>query len=105
MRRSTIGHIEETPDVCGGKPRISGTRIRVQDIVAWTELGRSPDEIIDGYPHITLADVHAALAYYHDHRDEIDRQIQEDEEFIAKFRAEYLARKAGRDADADPISP
>jgi uncharacterized protein (DUF433 family) len=105
MRRSSVGHIEASPDVCSGKPRIAGTRIRVQDVVAWTELGRSPDEIVDGYPHITLGDVYAALAYYHDHRDEIDRQIKEDEEFVAQFRAKSLARTTGKDADADPLSP
>lgn len=105
MRRSSVGHIEASPDVCSGKPRIAGTRIRVQDIVALTEIGRSPDEIVDGYPHITLGDVYAALAYYHDHREEIDRQIREDEEFVAQFRAQYLARTTSKDADADPLSP
>ena len=105
MRRSSVGHIEASPDVCGGKPRIAGTRIRVQDIVAWTELGRSPDDIVGGHPHITLGDVYAALAYYHDHREEIDRHIREDEEFVEEFRVKYLARMSGKDADADPLSP
>ena len=45
-------HIEITPGVCGGKPRISGHRIKVQDIVIWHEkLGLSPDEIVSNYPH------------------------------------------------------
>ena len=105
MRRSSVGHIEASPDVCGGKPRIAGTRIRVQDIVAWTELRRSPDEIVDGYPHITLGDVYAALAYYHDHREEIDRQIREDDEFVAQLRAKSLTRMTSKKADADPLSP
>jgi len=96
-------HIESSPDMCGGKPRIAGTGIRVQDIVAWTELGRSPDDIASGYPHITLADVYAALAYYHDHCQEIDRQMQEDEEFVAQFRAEYRGRQSGG-GDADERS-
>ena len=65
----------------------AGHRIRVQDIVAWYEFhGMTPDEIVSGYPQITLADVHAALAYYHAHRDEIQRQMTEDEEFVDKLR-------------------
>lgn len=40
-------HIEITPDVCGGKPRIAGHRIKVQDIVIWHErMGLSPDELL-----------------------------------------------------------
>ena len=75
-------HIEITPGVCGGKPRIAGHRIRVEDIVIWHEkMGLSPDEIVSQYPSITLADVYAALAYYHDHFEEIRQHIREDEEY------------------------
>ena len=70
-------HIVSTPGVCGGKPRIADSRIRVQDIVVWHEAwGLSPEEIVTDFPQLTLAQVHAALAYYHDHRDEI-RQSHE----------------------------
>src|ERR1700752_1555274 len=80
--------IETTPGVCGGKPRIAGHRIRVQDIAAWHELqGMSADQIVAGYPQLSLADVHAALAYYHSHRDEIHRQMKEDEEFVEQLRS------------------
>ncbi len=82
-------HIEITPGVCGGKPRIAGHRIRVQDVVIWHErMGLSPDEIVSQYPSITLADVYAALAYYHDHLEEIRQQIQEGEEFARKLQAQ-----------------
>ncbi|MEM1173016.1 MAG: DUF433 domain-containing protein, partial [Cyanobacteria bacterium P01_H01_bin.35] len=54
-------HIEITPGICGGKPRIAGHRIRVEDIVICHEkMGLSPDEIVSQYPSITLADVYAA---------------------------------------------
>ncbi|MEG3844480.1 DUF433 domain-containing protein [Microcoleus sp. herbarium14] len=73
-------HIEITPGVCGGKPRIAGHRIKVQDIAIWYEdMGLSPDEIVYHHPSITLADVYAALAYYHDCRQQIRQQIREDE--------------------------
>jgi uncharacterized protein (DUF433 family) len=79
-------HIETTPGVCGGKPRIAGHRIRVQDIVLWTEQGESADEIVSSFPQLSLADVHAALAYYFDHQAEIDADIRQDDEFIAQLK-------------------
>ena len=61
--------------------------------MAWHEVhGRSPDEIVSGYPHITLADVHAALAYYHSHRDEITTQMKQDEEFVESLQKKFLDR-------------
>ena len=80
-------HIESTADTCGGKPRIAGTRIRVQDIVVWIEAGRSPDEIVASYAQLTLADVYAALAYYHDNRTVIDGQIRQDDEMVLQMRS------------------
>lgn len=81
-------HIEITPGVCGGKPRIAGHRIRVEDIAIWHErMGMSPDEIVYHYPTITLADVYAALAYYYDHLEEIRQQIQEDEAEALEMKA------------------
>ena len=57
-------HIELTPDTAGGKPRIRGHRIRVQDIAIWHErLGKSADEIAAEYD-LTLADVYAAREQY-----------------------------------------
>lgn len=82
-------HIQITPGVCGGKPHIAGHRIRVQDVVIWYEhQGMSPDEIAYHYPSITLADIHAALAYYYDHLEEIRQQIHESEEFADKLASE-----------------
>jgi uncharacterized protein (DUF433 family) len=79
-------HIEVTLGVAGGKPRIAGHRITVQDIAVWHErLGLSADEIATEYD-LSLADIHAALAYYYDHREEIDRAIRDDETFIAEMR-------------------
>jgi uncharacterized protein (DUF433 family) len=81
-------HVETKPNVCGGRPCIVGTRIRVQDIYVCHELkGMTTDEILGAYPSISLADIHAALAYYHDHRDEINRQMQEEREFVEALKA------------------
>jgi len=71
-------HIETVQGAGGPKPRVAGTRIRVQDIVIWHERsGMSVDEIVSTYPTLTKADVYAALAYYWDHREELDRQWSE----------------------------
>jgi len=73
-------HITKTPGVCGGRACIAGHRVRVADIVAWHERrGYSPDEVVTLFPGIGLGDVHAALAYYFDHRDEIDADLRADE--------------------------
>jgi hypothetical protein len=56
--------------------------------VIWTEEGRSADEIVADFPQISLADVYAALAYYHDHREQIDRDIREDEEFFEGMKVQ-----------------
>lgn len=82
-------HIEITPGICAGKPRIAGHRIKVQDVVIWHErMGLSPDEIVSQYPGITLADVYAALAYYHDNLEEIRQQIREDEAFAKELQVQ-----------------
>ncbi|GAX36420.1 DUF433 domain-containing protein [Nodularia sp. NIES-3585] len=81
-------HIEITPGICGGKPRIAGHRIKVQNIVLWYErMGMSPDEIVYHYPSISLADVHAALAYYYDNIEEIRKDIEDDEVFAREMKA------------------
>ena len=94
--KSLDQHIEITPNVVGGKPRIAGRRITVQDVMVWHELmGQSADEIAAGYD-LSLADIYAALAYYFDHQEEIDTQMRVDEAFIEEMRRQtpsLLARK------------
>jgi hypothetical protein len=53
----------------------------------WHDLrGWSPAEIVMQFPHLKLADVYAALAYYHDHREEIDREMREAEELVERMK-------------------
>ena len=67
---------------------IAGTRIKVRNVYVLSELhGRNPDEIVSAYPHLSLAQVHAALSYYFDHMDEIHAELQEDKAFLEQFRA------------------
>ncbi len=79
-------HIEITPDMRGGKPRIANTRITVADIVLMhLRLGQSLEEIAGKY-ELPLAAVYAAMAYYYDHQAEIDRSIEADQAFAEAFR-------------------
>jgi uncharacterized protein (DUF433 family) len=80
-------HITKTPGVCGGKACIAGRRIRVMDVVVWHEMrGMCPEEIVHNFPGITLADVHAALAYYFDNRAEIEADSRHEREAAESFK-------------------
>jgi uncharacterized protein (DUF433 family) len=86
-------HITKTPGVCGGKACIAGHRVRVMDVVVWHERrGYSADEVVGMFPGITLADVHAALAYYFDNREEIEADFRKDEEWERSARANYPSK-------------
>jgi uncharacterized protein (DUF433 family) len=84
-------HIVHTPGTMGGEARIAGHRIRVRDVVCARDLeGLSPEEIVASvYPSLTLAEVYSALAYYEDHRDEVDRAVADEERFVAEFRRQH----------------
>lgn len=79
-KKSKHPYIERKKGVCGGEPAITGTRISVSLIVELERSGNSVDEIVAMYPHITHAQVYDALSYYYDHKDEIDKIIEENKE-------------------------
>ena len=82
-------HIISTPDTLGGKPRIAGHRISVQDVAIWHErMGMSADEIATEYG-LTLGEVYAALSYYHDHREEIDARIREGAARVEELKQQH----------------
>jgi uncharacterized protein (DUF433 family) len=94
-------HVDSHPDKCGGKPCVAGTRVRVWDEATHIErLGYTPDEVIVAYPRLSLADVYGAMAYYWDHREEIEarmrREHAEVEEWIAKHGAGPLSEAPTR---------
>lgn len=65
----------KTPGICGGRIRIDGTRITVHRITVLYKQGQQPEEILQSYPHLTLSQIYTALAYFHAHRDEIEREL------------------------------
>ena len=101
-------HIEKNSRVCGGKACVKGTRIRVQDIYVWHELqNQCPEEIVTNFPQLSLADVHAALAYYWDNRDEIHQEIKRADEFVEELKKAFpskLKEKLKANDAADAIS-
>jgi uncharacterized protein (DUF433 family) len=75
-----IETIISDPKIRGGRPIIAGTTLRVSDVVAYyLYAGHTPDELAAGF-NLTLGQVHAALAYYHFHRGEVDAELRNDAE-------------------------
>ena len=94
-------HITKTSGVCDGKACIAGTRIRVMDIVVLHEQGILPEQMLEHYSSrpLTPAEIHSALAYYYDHKDEIEASFEEDRRNEAEHEArkmEYLSRRPAR---------
>jgi uncharacterized protein (DUF433 family) len=86
-------HITQTLGVVGGKPRIAGSRIRVLDIVVWHEKrGLSTDQVVELFPELSLADVYAALAYYFDHRDEIEKDFLREAITVNQIRPHFPSK-------------
>lgn len=82
-------YIVQDEGICSGKPRIDGTRMKVQHIaLEYVHMRLSVDEICKSHPHITRGQIHAALSYYYDHQEEIEGDIKDDEEFAKRMEAE-----------------
>jgi len=92
-------YVERRPGVCGGNPVIGGTRFPVRSVVTSVyRFGMTPEEMVEAWPYLTLAHIHDALSFYHDHRRMIDRAIRENRETVVRRRASDLdaGRKPGR---------
>ena len=84
--------IVSSKDIHNGRPRIAGTGVTVQRVVGWYKLGLTAEEIADEIEHLTLAQVYAALTYYHANRDEIETALAAEVEAAAQFeRPQHLA--------------
>ena len=86
--------IVRTGRIRGGRPHIAGTGVTVRRIVGWYKLGLSPEEISDRIGHLSLAQVYAALAYYHANRKEIEGDIAAEVDEAERLeRQHYLSRQ------------
>ena len=79
--------LTQSQGICGGRLRIAGTGVSVRRIAVWYKLGNTPEEIAAQIPHLTLAQVHAALTYYLANRDEMDADLA-----VEKAEADRLER-------------
>lgn len=111
MQPAISQHIELVPSaIHGQKACIAGTRIRVQDIYVLHELKKqSPHEIVARYPQLSLADVHAAMAYYWDNQHLIQEQLKHGDEVAEAVKKssppKLPSHMEGMSPDADSLSP
>lgn len=81
-------HVEHDPAVCGGSAIIHGTRFPVRSVALYVlQHGLTPEELVTKFPPLSLAQVHDALAYYYDNRQEIEKEIAENRKEHVKQRA------------------
>ena len=85
--------IVRAPNICGDRPRIAGTRITVGRIATLWKQGLTPEEIADNWGYLSMAQVYAALTYYHANRQEIEQVLQQDREDYDRLHTEYLEVK------------
>ena len=81
--------ITQSPEIRNGQPRIAGTGITVRRIVGWHKLGLSTEEIATEVGHLSLAQVHAALAYYYANMGGIDATIVAEEQEAAELERQH----------------
>ena len=93
MQKDIGSLIVSTQGIVGGRPRIDGTRISVQTIVGWYKKGYSAEEIAEQYDHLTLAQIYAALTYYHANQEEIEADIAAEEALYDKLVQEHYTEK------------
>ena len=79
----SVEHIEITDT---GAPKIIGTRCKVLHIVYEIMNGLTPAGIHEQYPHLSMAQIHAALAYYYDHKEELDARTERELQTVAELR-------------------
>ncbi len=94
MQKQAIKHPYITTDtrISKGSPIITGTRMRVLDIIIEYEyLGHSPDEIVNSHPHLILPQVHDALSFYYENREEMDKEIRLRKDKIEKLRKKFTS--------------
>jgi uncharacterized protein (DUF433 family) len=85
--------IVSSAEIRSGRPHIAGTGVTVRRIVGWYKLGLNPEEIADRFGHLTLAQVYAALAYYHANRDAIEADLANEETEAASLAQQHSSTR------------
>jgi uncharacterized protein (DUF433 family) len=79
--------VTRSPDIRNGRLIITGTGTSVHRVVVLYKQGASAEEIVRRMSHLSLAQVYAALAYYHANRDEIEAELAEEDAEYWKLAA------------------
>ena len=82
----------QTPDVCGGRMRLDGTRITVHRIATLYKQGQSAEDIAHTYAHLSLGQIYTALAYYHANREEIESELASEAAQYDALKRQSLAQ-------------
>jgi uncharacterized protein (DUF433 family) len=96
MKLEQYPYLASRPGISDGAPIIKGTRTTVRSIAGYYQLGMSVDEILQSLPHLSAAQVHAALTYYFDHQAQIDRDIRKNQD--VEFWKRAVKRKPAKAA-------
>jgi uncharacterized protein (DUF433 family) len=81
--------ISRRPGLRGGRPCITGTGVSVRRVAVWYNLGHTPEDIAENFGHISLAQVHAALAYYYSNQAEMDAELEAEEQLEEKLARQH----------------
>jgi uncharacterized protein (DUF433 family) len=85
--------ITSSPGICGGRVRIAGTGVSVRRIVGWYKMGMGPEEIAEQYGHLRLAQVYAALSYYHANQEAMEAEMAAEEAEYNRLEAAHRATR------------
>lgn len=89
----SINLIASNPEVRGGRPVVAGTGVTVSDIVMVMLFHQQgPDEIAAWFD-LSLAQVHAALAYYYEHKTELDQDIKQRRDKAAELKDQRVGNR------------
>src|ERR1700683_1864067 len=82
--------ISRRPDISNGRPCVAGTGVSVRRIARWHDMGQIPEEIVQTFGgHLSLAQVHAALAYYYANQAGIDADLEAEDRETEALEREY----------------
>jgi uncharacterized protein (DUF433 family) len=86
--------ISTMPGVRGGRPYVVGAGVTVRRVVDFSyRQGLTVEQIVEQMPHLTLAGVHAALAYYHANKDKLDAEFAAEDAEATRCEEEWLRER------------
>ena len=86
--------LTQSAGICGGRLRIAGTGISVLRIAGWYKLGSPPEEIARRIGHISLAQVHAAISYYHANQEAMEAEMAAEDALYDQLEREHTVLRA-----------